>query len=205
MLSATTKYEIGFLHHSRGFRGSWARTRLLPGRTKELWVGARRVEIVMGLGLGLDRHPVTSGSWGFDVKSFLYVLNALPKRSGPPTPSWWSGGPWSFSSPSPLLHTYSCWLLIHQTNSNEIFLFDLDNKCHDSEHWWWPLWLYRAGSLPLGHFRDPGHYSCLCFDSFHFTWVEDVLQCKLMITSINFDLGDSMEVQDPLNGVYHSI
>ena len=125
--------NAGWSRHRRGqgggFRGSWARTRLLPGRTKELWVGARRVEIVMRLGLGLDRHPVTSGSWGFDVKSFLYVLNALPKRSRPPTPSWWSGGPWSSSSPSPSLHTYSCWLLIHQTNSNEIFLFDLDNNC----------------------------------------------------------------------------
>ena len=42
--------NAGWSRHRRGegggFRGSWARTRLLPGRTKELWVGARRVEIV---------------------------------------------------------------------------------------------------------------------------------------------------------------
>ena len=75
--------------------------------------------------------------------------------------------------------------------------------------WFWALMVtlmtLSCRSLRLRHLREPGHDSCLCFDSFHFTWVKDVLQCKWMITSINFDLGDSMEVQDPLKGVYHSI
>ena len=75
--------NAGWSRHRRGqgggFRGSWARIRLLPGRTKELRVGARRVEIVTH-GTRAGSRPHGKGSGG-EVVSW-------PERFLLPPP-WW--------------------------------------------------------------------------------------------------------------------